>query len=111
MTPQFAQIVLLIYGILVAAGGIMGFAKAGSVPSLAAGVGFGVLAVVGAAVSKYGAQRPGLILGALAALVVMGAMGSRFAKSRTFMPAGLTLILSLVTLVIVVAVILRTRAV
>ena len=43
----------LIYGILVAGGGIMGYLKAGSIPSLIAGIGGGSVAIFGAYTANY----------------------------------------------------------
>ncbi|NXD35325.1 TM14C protein, partial [Copsychus sechellarum] len=75
------------YAALVASGGIIGYAKAGSVPSLAAGLFFGSLAGLGA---YQVSQNPNNIW---ISLVTSGAltaiMGTRFYHSRKFMPAGL----------------------
>nr|XP_045246450.1 transmembrane protein 14C isoform X1 [Macaca fascicularis] len=90
------------YAALVASGGIIGYVKAGSVPSLAAGLLFGSLAGLGAyqlsqdprnvwvflandlmpIVEKK--QQPSATSGTLA-----GIMGMRFYNSGKFMPAGL----------------------
>ncbi|KAM7071556.1 transmembrane protein 14C-like isoform 2-T2 [Acridotheres tristis] len=75
------------YAALVASGGIIGYAKAGSVPSLAAGLFFGSLAGLGA---YQVSQNPNNIW---VSLVTSGAltaiMGTRFYHSKKFMPAGL----------------------
>ncbi|XP_041269178.1 transmembrane protein 14C-like isoform X1 [Onychostruthus taczanowskii] len=75
------------YAALVASGGIIGYAKAGSVPSLAAGLFFGSLAGLGA---YQVSQNPNNIW---VSLITSGAltavMGTRFYHSRKFMPAGL----------------------
>ncbi|XP_077410961.1 transmembrane protein 14C isoform X2 [Vanacampus margaritifer] len=68
------------YAALVASGGVIGYVKAGSVPSLAAGLLFGGLAGVGA----YQISNDPTTSGALT-----GVMGKRFYGSRKFMPAGL----------------------
>ncbi|XP_036377445.1 transmembrane protein 14C [Megalops cyprinoides] len=75
------------YAALVASGGIMGYVKAGSVPSLAAGLLFGGVAGIGA---YRVSQNPKDVWVSLAASgTLAGIMGMRFFKSRKFMPAGL----------------------
>ncbi|XP_020865548.1 transmembrane protein 14C [Phascolarctos cinereus] len=75
------------YAALVASGGIIGYAKAGSVPSLAAGLLFGGLAGLGA---YQLSQDPKNIWVSLAAAgTLSGIMGMRFYNSGKFMPAGL----------------------
>uniref|UniRef100_UPI00358E93D6 transmembrane protein 14C n=1 Tax=Myxine glutinosa TaxID=7769 RepID=UPI00358E93D6 len=81
------------YAMLVGTGGIVGYVKAGSVPSLAAGLLFGGLAGAGA---YQVSQDPNNIWLSLAASGVLSAvMGMRFYNSRKLMPAGLIAGLSL----------------
>ncbi|XP_076017224.1 transmembrane protein 14C [Genypterus blacodes] len=75
------------YAALVASGGVMGYVKAGSVPSLAAGLIFGGLAGVGAYQISNDPQNIWVSLVTSGALA--GVMGKRFYGSRKFMPAGL----------------------
>ncbi|XP_053106277.1 transmembrane protein 14C-like [Hemicordylus capensis] len=75
------------YAALVASGGIVGYAKAGSVPSLAAGLLFGGLAGVGAYQQSQDAKNVWLSL--IASGTLTAVMGMRFYNSRKFMPAGL----------------------
>ncbi|XP_044282443.1 transmembrane protein 14C-like [Varanus komodoensis] len=75
------------YAALVASGGIMGYAKAGSVPSLAAGLLFGGLAGLGAYQLSQDPKNIWLSLFASGTLTAI--MGVRFYNSRKFMPAGL----------------------
>ncbi|NXG17699.1 TM14C protein, partial [Grallaria varia] len=75
------------YAALVTSGGLIGYAKAGSVPSLAAGLFFGGLAGLGAYQLSQNPNNIWLSLitsGALSAI-----MGTRFYNSRKFMPVGL----------------------
>ncbi|MBN3298972.1 transmembrane protein 14C [Amia ocellicauda] len=75
------------YAALVASGGIIGYVKAGSVPSLAAGLVFGGLAGLGA---YQISQNPKNVWVSLAASgTLAGVMGMRFFNSGKFMPAGL----------------------
>uniref|UniRef100_A0A6I8N0A9 Transmembrane protein 14C n=2 Tax=Ornithorhynchus anatinus TaxID=9258 RepID=A0A6I8N0A9_ORNAN len=75
------------YAALVASGGIIGYAKAGSVPSLAAGLFFGGLAGLGAYQLSQDPKNVWVSLAASGALA--GVMGMRFYNSGKFMPAGL----------------------
>ncbi|XP_051266958.1 transmembrane protein 14C isoform X2 [Dicentrarchus labrax] len=75
------------YAALVASGGVIGYVKAGSVPSLAAGLLFGGLAGFGA---YQISNEPNNVWVSLATSgVLSGVMGKRFYASRKFMPAGL----------------------
>ncbi|XP_022614009.1 transmembrane protein 14C-like [Seriola dumerili] len=75
------------YAALVTAGGIIGYLKAGSVTSLAAGLLFGLLAAVGAYLASQNPKNVWLSLGTSGTLAVL--MGLRFLSSWKFMPAGL----------------------
>ncbi|KAM9332940.1 transmembrane protein 14C [Pholidichthys leucotaenia] len=75
------------YATLVASGGVIGYVKAASVPSLAAGLLFGGLAGFGA---YQVSNDPNNIWVSLATSGTLTAiMGKRFYGSRKFMPAGL----------------------
>ncbi|CAL8311875.1 unnamed protein product [Merluccius merluccius] len=75
------------YAAVVASGGVMGYVKAGSVPSLAAGLLFGGLAGLGAYQVSNDPTNIWVSLATSGALT--GVMGKRFYGSRKFMPAGL----------------------
>ncbi|XP_075907214.1 transmembrane protein 14C-like isoform X2 [Nelusetta ayraudi] len=75
------------YAALIASGGAIGYAKAGSVPSLAAGLLFGSLAGFGAYQISNDPSNVWVSLATSGALT--GVMGKRFYGSRKFMPAGL----------------------
>ncbi|KAH8280347.1 hypothetical protein KR018_003187 [Drosophila ironensis] len=85
-----------VYAATVAAGGIMGYAKAGSIPSLAAGLSFGALLGYGAHLNSQEQPRPLLQLGT--SLFLAGLMGVRWNRSGKLMPAGVVCVLSLVAL-------------
>jgi uncharacterized membrane protein (UPF0136 family) len=98
---------VLIYGILVAVGGVMGYAKSQSAPSLIAGGGSGI-ALVGAAVAMLkGSYSAGWWISLIVALLLLGFFVSR-ALSGGFkmMPGGMVIILS----IIVIAALLTHRA-
>ncbi|XP_071448320.1 transmembrane protein 14C [Hetaerina americana] len=82
------------YAATVAAGGIMGYVKAGSTPSLGAGLLFGSILCVGAYMTTQNPNNYYLSLGTSA--VLAGVMGNRFYNSGKFMPAGLVAGLSLI---------------
>uniref|UniRef100_UPI00398EF095 transmembrane protein 14C isoform X2 n=1 Tax=Pristiophorus japonicus TaxID=55135 RepID=UPI00398EF095 len=75
------------YATLVASGGVLGYIKAGSMPSLAAGLLFGSAAGFGA---YQITQNPKNIwLSLITSGTLTGIMGMRFYNSGKFMPAGL----------------------
>ncbi|XP_004847757.1 transmembrane protein 14C isoform X1 [Heterocephalus glaber] len=75
------------YAALVATGGIIGYVKAGSVPSLAAGLFFGSLAGLGAYQLSQDPRNIWVFLATSGTLATI--MGMRFYRSGKFMPAGL----------------------
>uniref|UniRef100_A0A8C9BW61 Transmembrane protein 14C n=1 Tax=Phocoena sinus TaxID=42100 RepID=A0A8C9BW61_PHOSS len=75
------------YAALVASGGIIGYARAGSVPSLAAGLLFGGLAGFGAYQLSQDPRNIWVFL--VTSGTLAGIMGMRFYHSGKFMPAGL----------------------
>ncbi|KAI5699702.1 hypothetical protein M8J76_008012 [Diaphorina citri] len=89
------------YAATVAAGGIIGYVKAGSVPSLGAGLVFGGILGYGAYQTTKNPNNFYLTLGTSA--VLAGIMGHRYYNTRKFMPPGLITVLS-------VAMILRFTA-
>ncbi|XP_069127465.1 transmembrane protein 14C-like isoform X2 [Argopecten irradians] len=80
------------YAVTVAAGGILGYTRAGSVPSLAAGVICGGLMGYGAYQTTQDPKN--VMLSLVTCCILALVMGSRFYGSGKFMPAGLVLILS-----------------
>ncbi|XP_062586974.1 transmembrane protein 14C-like [Saccostrea cucullata] len=86
------DIVSLAYSVTVAAGGLMGYVKAGSVPSLMAGLAFGSLMGYGTYQTSMDPQNVHLSL--VTSGVLTGVMGYRFVNSGKFMPAGLVATLS-----------------
>ena len=92
MTPQN---ILWIYIVLLVIGGVIGFVKAKSKPSLIASSIFAVaLAMVN--LNLVNIRHLADIL--LGLLIIVFAM--RYAKTKKFMPAGMMIILTVVTLVL-----------
>jgi uncharacterized membrane protein (UPF0136 family) len=98
---------VLIYGILIAAGGVMGYVRKDSMPSLIAG-GVSGIALVGAAVAMMkGGYSAGWWVSLIVALLLLGRFGSvAISKGFEMMPGGLVIILS----IIVIAALFANRA-
>ncbi len=86
-------LLLYVYGVLLLVGGIMGYAKAKSVPSLVAG---GVCGIIALLLGYYYpwpfAPWAALVL----ALLLIFVMGRRYLNSRKVMPALLIVVLSVI---------------
>ena len=91
-----ADLIAYAYAVTVAAGGIMGYVKKGSLMSGLAGLAFGGIAGFGAYQTSQNPNNYYVSLGVSA--VLTGVMGSRFLNSGKFMPAGLVTVLSLAML-------------
>jgi len=92
-----APTILGVYGILLMVGGLVGYLKAGSRPSLIAGPISGALAL--AAMVYAGRNPAGVWLGFALAAAMLVVFAVRFAKGRKFMPSGLLALVSLGVLV------------
>jgi uncharacterized membrane protein (UPF0136 family) len=95
----FAKIYFLVFGVLTLAGGIMGYVKANSMPSLIAGGISGILLIVGALMMSSNA-RPVLMGLGLVSLVLAIKFVPDLVKKMTFMPAGMMAVLSVVGVVL-----------
>jgi uncharacterized membrane protein (UPF0136 family) len=97
---------VLIYGLLVAAGGVMGYVRKDSMPSLIAG-GLSGVALVGAAVAMMkGAYSAGWWISLIVGLALVGHFGRKaVSEGFTMMPGGMVIILS----IIVIAALLMRR--
>jgi uncharacterized membrane protein (UPF0136 family) len=103
MHPLVGHVTLGIYAALLAMGGIMGFVKARSRPSLIAGLVSAVAAVIALVLSATG-NVWGQPLGLLLAVALFVFFGYRYAlKAKVFMPNGLMAVVSLVVTVILIA--------
>jgi len=92
----FGEVVLLGYAALVLAGGVVGYAKAGSKPSLIAGAASAVALLVAWGWSR--SSVGGLWLGAVVALALCVVFGLRLRKTGKMMPAGMMLAISVLAL-------------
>ncbi len=89
------QIILLVYAILLEAGGLMGFIKAGSKASVIASTIFAVIVFL----FIFGVLPILYAWTVLAFLILF--FGMRFAKGKKFMPNGMMLTLTIATLVLI----------
>ncbi|ACK69125.1 protein of unknown function UPF0136 [Gloeothece citriformis PCC 7424] len=83
-------VVVIAYGILSLVGGILGYLKARSKPSLISGLVSGFLLFFAAFLESQGYDL-GRPLAQFIILVLVGVFGVRFNQSKKFMPAGLML--------------------
>lgn len=86
---------LLLYAVLVIAGGVMGYLKARSKPSLISGLISGAALLVAWWISLSRSYNAGIALAICLAIALLIVFSLRFRKTRKFMPAGLMAIVSL----------------
>jgi uncharacterized membrane protein (UPF0136 family) len=96
---KLGQVVLLVYGLVIAAGGAWGYVSAGSTPSLAAGLVCGALVIASYFLSRSHLAR-GYKAGTGVAVVLCFLFAWRWSKSGAFMPSGMMLALSVVAVVL-----------
>ena len=92
------EITILIYALILFAGGWVGFQKAGSKPSLLAGLLGAILLLIGFFVARYSIRAAGYWIGASVAFLMCVAFGIRLSKTGKLMPSGMLLAISIVAL-------------
>ncbi|MGV0024807.1 TMEM14 family protein [Phormidesmis priestleyi] len=85
---------IVIYGLLVAIGGLIGYAKAKSKVSLISGLVSGLVLVIAAYMTSNGSPN-GLTLATIVAVILLIVFSIRWSKTKALMPSGLMAILSL----------------
>lgn len=90
---------ILLYALLMIAGGLMAYITARSKASLISGLISGVALVIAWSISMQN-LRTGLILAALFAIVLLVVFVIRYIKTNKFMPAGLLALLSLIATIL-----------
>lgn len=101
-----AKIYFIIFGILTIAGGIVGYAKAGSVISVVSGSIAGILLLV-AAWLMPDHQAAGLIVALVVSVLLAGRFVPIFLQKHQVMPALLMSVLSVIGIVVALAAWLR----
>lgn len=92
--------VILIYGVLVAAGGVLGYVRASSLPSLLAG-GVAGLILVGAGVAMMrGSYQLGWWIALVVAILLLGRFASASFSNFKMMPGGMMIILSVIAIIV-----------
>src|SRR5205814_1673848 len=95
------KIYFIVFGVLTIAGGIIGYVKAGSVPSIVAGAIAGIL-LLAAAFLLPDHQVAGLAVGLITSLLLAGQFIPKFIRTGKAMPAGMMSILSVIGIIMVV---------
>jgi uncharacterized membrane protein (UPF0136 family) len=99
---SLSAIAAILYGILSLLGGILGYAKAQSKPSLISGTISGVLLIISGLAITQGAAW-GWWFALILTFVLESVFFWRLIKTRKFMPAGLMVIAGIATLIIIAA--------
>ena len=95
------RLYFLIFGALTILGGVIGYVKAGSVPSIIAGAITGVLLLVaGALLPEH--RAAGLAAAFIVSLLLAAQFVPKFIHTGKVMPAGLMSILSVIGIVVAV---------
>jgi uncharacterized membrane protein (UPF0136 family) len=96
-----AKIYFIIFGALTIVGGVIGYVKAGSVPSIIAGVITGVLLLTaGFLLPEH--RVAGLGIAFITSLLLAGQFIPKFVRTGKAMPAGMMSILSAIGLVMAI---------
>ena len=88
----------IVYGALLVVGGVIGYTKAGSRPSLIMGTLSGLLAILLSTWGLHGHDLPALFLLGGEAIVLSAFFYTRYANSKKFMPAGMMTAVSAISL-------------
>jgi uncharacterized membrane protein (UPF0136 family) len=100
-TMDATKLYFLIFGALTIIGGIIGYVKAGSLPSIIAGSITGVLLLIaGSLLSSH--RLIGLATGLVVSLLLAAQFVPKFIRTGKMMPAGMMSILSLIGLIVAI---------
>ena len=95
------SIYFLIFGALTIVGGVIGYVKAGSVPSIIAGAITGILLLVAGWILPNN-RMVGLVMALIVSLLLAAQFVPKFFRTGKIMPAGLMSILSVIGLIVVI---------
>ncbi len=99
----------MLFGLLTIIGGIIGYATAGSVISLVAGIAAG-LALLFSGFTMQKGSRTGLYIALVVTLVLLGHFGRNFFfGDAAFMPAGLMSVLGIISLLLLVLLLVQPK--
>jgi uncharacterized membrane protein (UPF0136 family) len=93
-----AKIYFIVFGLLTIAGGIIGYVKAGSMPSIIAGSITGILLLIGAWMLPEHRQA-GLLTVLIVSLLLAAQFIPKFIQTGKAMPAGMMSILSTIGII------------
>ena len=96
-----AKIYFIVFGILTIAGGVIGYVKAGSMPSIIAGSISGILLLV-AAFLLPDHRVAGLATALIISLLLVGQFIPKFIRTGKVMPAGMMSILSVIGIIMAI---------
>ncbi len=102
MNPRVGLGVLGVYAVLLIVGGLIGFLKARSRPSLIAGVVSGLIAAGAAVLSSTYNEDLGYSIALILAIVLFLFFGTRAVTARKFMPSGMLTVASVVVIAVMV---------
>jgi uncharacterized membrane protein (UPF0136 family) len=105
---DLVRMYLLVFALLTIAGGVLGFVKAKSRPSLIAGGLSGALLLVAGYLLGTPSARAGLILGIVLCVALAGRFVPSFLKTKKAMPAGMMAALSVLGVVLTVMLLARS---
>jgi uncharacterized membrane protein (UPF0136 family) len=95
------KIYFLIFGVLTIAGGVIGYVKAGSMPSIIAGSISGILLLVAAWLLAEN-RVSGLAMALIVSFLLCGYFVPKFMRTGAVMPAGMMSILSAIGVVLAI---------
>lgn len=102
-------ILLIIYGTLVEVGGIIGFVKARSRPSLISGISAGALLTASGVMVLLNVPI-GTYLGLFVTIALCAIFAWRFVKTKALMPSGMMLLISIIVALILLAIMFLPRS-
>ena len=95
------QIYFLIFGALTIVGGIIGYVKAGSLPSIIAGAVTGILLLVAGWILPTN-RTPALITALLVSILLAAQFVPKVIRTGKVMPAGLMSVLSVIGIIVTI---------
>ena len=95
---EAAKIYFIVFGLLTIAGGVVGYVKAGSVPSIIAGSITGVLVLVAAFIMPEH-RVAGLATALIVSLLLSAYFVRKYLSTGALMPAGMMSVLSIIGII------------